>query len=306
MEQIRNNTYFREAKTCIGAYKSHGEALLVDSGLSRRNAREAADALGTCRITAVFNTHGHADHCGGNRFLQEHHRCQVLAPAGEAPFIEDTTLEATYLFGSGPPPSFRNRFLCAEPSTVQQRIRPGGPAGPVPVPFAPGGRDAGLRAIGLPGHSPDMMGLLTPDGILFLGDALVEETLVERHPLLYTYQPARHRQALETLRNAPAKGYVLAHGGFRTGIGALIDLNLASLDRLSGEILTLLHRQGPLSPEGLHEAILDRFGIQETVTTYAINRTVLMAHLSDLCERERADLRVGNGQLLFRAARPPG
>ena len=58
MERIRHNTYFREGKTCIGAYQCEGAVLLVDSGLSGRAAGEAADSLGSGQIRAVFNTHG--------------------------------------------------------------------------------------------------------------------------------------------------------------------------------------------------------------------------------------------------------
>jgi glyoxylase-like metal-dependent hydrolase (beta-lactamase superfamily II) len=77
----------------IVAVVGHGEALVVDTRSTMRQAREILDdlrAIGSPRVVAVVNTHGHFDHAFGNRAFRPapiwgHERCAVmLGPAGQA------------------------------------------------------------------------------------------------------------------------------------------------------------------------------------------------------------------------------
>lgn len=57
----------------VGAYSflvaGNRQALLIDTGMSSKNIREYAQSLTNVPLTAAVNTHGHADHTGGNRFF---------------------------------------------------------------------------------------------------------------------------------------------------------------------------------------------------------------------------------------------
>ena len=58
------------------------DVCLIDSGNDKdagRRIRQVLDANGW-HLTAIYNTHAHADHIGGNRYLQGQTGCRVYAP----------------------------------------------------------------------------------------------------------------------------------------------------------------------------------------------------------------------------------
>src|ERR1700693_3558955 len=70
----------------IGARLDRGEPLVVDTRSSHRQAAEIQvdlKALGAPRVTTIVNTHGHYDHCFGNRpfrpaVIWGHERCVTM------------------------------------------------------------------------------------------------------------------------------------------------------------------------------------------------------------------------------------
>jgi glyoxylase-like metal-dependent hydrolase (beta-lactamase superfamily II) len=85
----------------IVAIVDRGEALVVDTRSTYRQAREILDdlrALGAPRVAAVVNTHGHYDHAFGNRVFRPvpiwgHERAvAMLGPAGGQHELATTSL----------------------------------------------------------------------------------------------------------------------------------------------------------------------------------------------------------------------
>jgi glyoxylase-like metal-dependent hydrolase (beta-lactamase superfamily II) len=79
------------------------QAVVIDTGGDKdsgRRVKGACDALGVT-LTAILNTHAHADHYGGNDFLVRNLSVPVHAPPFEASIIENPYLEPVYLF-NGP------------------------------------------------------------------------------------------------------------------------------------------------------------------------------------------------------------
>ena len=71
--QAGENTFYIDSPTKLGVYRIPQGAYLVDSGNSKdagKRARQILDANGW-PLLGVLNTHSHADHIGGNRFLQD-------------------------------------------------------------------------------------------------------------------------------------------------------------------------------------------------------------------------------------------
>jgi hydroxyacylglutathione hydrolase len=62
-----------------------GETACIDTPDAEAYLREAAAKR--WRITAIWNTHWHPDHAGGNEAIKAATRCQVIAPAADAPKI---------------------------------------------------------------------------------------------------------------------------------------------------------------------------------------------------------------------------
>ena len=72
LEQIAGPAHYVAGRVNIGVILGDGQAAFVDSGLDESTARKAAQAVEQrgLTLTAILNTHAHADHCGGNAFLR--------------------------------------------------------------------------------------------------------------------------------------------------------------------------------------------------------------------------------------------
>lgn len=73
---------------------------------------------------AIVNTHSHADHCGGNRYIKERTGATIYASEIESAIIQYPLLEPLYLFsGASPLRDLRNKFLMAQSSSVDHVIK---------------------------------------------------------------------------------------------------------------------------------------------------------------------------------------
>ena len=81
--QVKGNTYYKPGFAKIGVVRMVGDkAVLIDSGADENSGRLVLEAL-TDRgwtLDAIYNTHSHADHIGGNAYLQQQTGCRIYAP----------------------------------------------------------------------------------------------------------------------------------------------------------------------------------------------------------------------------------
>ncbi len=83
----------------------------------------------------------------------------------------------------------------------------------------------------------NMHGIITPDNIAFLGDALLGHNFLDKHGLMFSYDIKAHLESFKYLETVEADGFILAHGGFVADITELIKLNRKSLEDISSAIL---------------------------------------------------------------------
>lgn len=139
-----------------------GRALVVDPALDVDFYVQQARELGT-EIEAVFDTHLHADHISGARALADATGARLLLPAA--------TLERGVAYAER-----------ATPLADGESLELGG---------------LELRALGLPGHTTDMTGLLVGGRALVSGDSLFAEGIAR--PDLQRRDPAGARAMARTL-----------------------------------------------------------------------------------------------------------
>ena len=67
-------TYYMDCPAKVGFYLTgENEVVAIDSGSDKdagKKVKKILDANGW-RLAAIYNTHSHADHIGGSRYLQE-------------------------------------------------------------------------------------------------------------------------------------------------------------------------------------------------------------------------------------------
>lgn len=293
MQHLIGNSFYFHSQSTIGGYKSGNELILFDTGNDDSSIRKAIREFENISVIGVFNTHSHADHCGGNAYLAKQFGMPIFAPELEKSFIENPILEPTYLFSASPPSSLQNKFLMAKPSVVTNTIYD---ETPIDIEF----KDECIKIlpISLKGHSPNQFAYITPDLIAYLGDALISTEMIQKHPLIFTFDVGEHIKSLNKLRAVEAKGYVIAHGGYFNQINDMIDSNLEALMNTQEIILTATKKE-KLSFDALHKKIAFTYKLTENLSQNLLNRSVIHAHVKYLLDLDFITPEINQGILYF-------
>ena len=176
--QVTEKVFYIQSPAKIGlVLTGESEVCLIDSGNDKdagKKIRKILNARGWT-LKAIYNTHSHADHIGGNRFLQDQTGCRIYAPGIECDFTGHPILEPMGLYGGNPPRDLRHKFLMAQESEV--------------LPMTEEVLPDGWEMIHLPGHSFDMVGFRVPGDIVFLADCLSSQATLDKYQIGYLYDP---------------------------------------------------------------------------------------------------------------------
>ena len=162
--QVSEQSYYIQSPAKIGLVKlNEQDVCLIDSGNDKEAGKKVKRILDEngWHLTAIYNTHSNADHIGGNKYLQGQTGCKVYAPGIECAFTRHPVLEPSFLYGGCPCKELRHKFLMAQKSDAQELTQE----------FIP----KGFEIIPLPGHFFDMVGLRTPDDIVYPGGLSVQQ-----------------------------------------------------------------------------------------------------------------------------------
>ena len=236
MKKISERVYYIPNPANIGVVKD-GEksAILIDSGLDDDTGKKVLRLLEENGLVpkAIINTHSHADHCGGNKYIKEKTGARIYAPEVESAIIQYPSLEPLYLFsGANPLKDLQNKFLMAQPSNVDYVIK----KGERKLRFD----EIELGIVPLPGHAPNQIGV-EADEVLFCTDSLFSEDVIKRHKIPFYADIDRTRETLKFLRDSQYKFYVPSHAEPRESLTELVDANLEAIEGVERYILEGFH-----------------------------------------------------------------
>jgi len=282
LRHLAGKTYAIESKfASLGVYLLDDRCcLLIDSGQSAAQAREVLRIFHEqdWEVHAIFNTHGHADHCGGNRFLQENTGCQIYATAIEAAFIENPLLLPYAVYSAFPPKLLMGKFFMPQPSRVTHRVE----AGSI---FIKGSR---FEAVALSGHSLGQMGLITPDGVFFTGDSLISPQILQALPCVFLADVDQQLSTLKRISSGSYKSLYLSHGGLAENAQYTISLNY---EILMNNLITVENIiQVPQSLEGVVSEFATRQGFEANRNHYFRLSNAISAILAYLVNQGQASM----------------
>ncbi len=296
LQKIKGNSYFYSGRLSIGVYLDNKSksAILVDSGIDKDTAKKVdklVDSLGYT-IGAIINTHSHADHCGGNKFIQDAHpEINIYSTEFERHFIENPFLEP-FCFCSGAVPykELRNKLLEAEPSVISNVI-----------PYNDSIINIGnvqFNIVTLPGHTNGMIGVISPDKVFYCGDAIFGNETLDKHGVLFYTDIEKSKESLEKLRNYNECVYLLYHGGIVKNIESLINEHLSKLEDTEDFIREII-RKSPITLDNLTHEVMNKYGVAQNVIQYTLTQTCIKSYISNLQRKGLVSLIVKEGLLKF-------
>ncbi len=286
--KITDACFYVESPARIGVVKtSENEVCLIDAGGDKdagKKVKRLLDERGWS-LKAIYNTHSHADHVGGNAFLTEKTGCRVYAPGIERDFIRHPILEPAFLYGAFPPDELRHKFLMAQPSDALELTLDATPDG--------------WRIIPLPGHFFDMVGYRTPDDVVFLADCLSSERTLEKYRISFLVDVAAYLDTLERVKTMSARLFVPAHAEPTDDIAPLAQKNIDKVNENADLIVDIC--RGGAGTDAILKRMFDDAGLTLNAEQYALTGSSLRSYLTYLKNDGRVELRFEDNLPVWRA-----
>lgn len=294
--QVVGSSYAWSGKYAVGAYlhKETREAYLIDSGPNQKTA-ELLDREITnkgFKIAAIIHTHGHMVNTGGSAYFKKRYpklRCYAS---------QLTT------------PIMNNPSLLAHQSPISQLLHidkdEAGSPGSTPVitdtiPFQDGVLEINgisFTVHALPGHFLGMIGIQTPDKVLYCADALFGSSTLSKQRLLYFTEPDEAKKTMEKLRKIQAAQYVLYHGGVYKGISELIEENLSRMDDVYHDVLRLAEQKWQ-TIESITQRVISKYELENTEKQYELAYIITQSYAKLLLKEGKISRIIKNGILYF-------
>lgn len=267
--KVSDRCYYIECPSRIGIYKITDSAVaLIDSGNSKEMGKKIRKILDTngWELRAIYNTHSHGDHTGANNYLQKLTGCKVYARGIECDFTNHTILGPAHLYGALPPKDIVRGFLYAEPcicENITDDVMP-----------------EGLEFVDLSGHSFDMVGFRSSDGVYYLGDSVLNKEVLEKYGITFLHDVDAHVKTLTMLKEAEGKMFIPSHAVPCENICELADFNLRKVLEVRDKILDLCAH--PISFESLLKKLFDEYSKQLNFDQYALIGSTVRSYLASL------------------------
>ena len=274
--KVSDHCFYIQSPTRIGVVKTgQDQVCLIDSGNDKdagKRIKKILDSEGWS-LQAVYNTHSHADHIGGNQYLQKQTGCPVYACGMERDFARHPILEPSYLFGAFPPKDLKHKFLMAQESDAALLTEE----------YLPDG----MKLIPLPGHSWDMAGFRTADGIVYLADCLSSIATLEKYQISFLVDVQSYLDTLEMIQGMDAELFIPAHADPAEDIKPLAQYNIHKVYEIADAILQIC--AVPVTFDTLLKKLFDQYALTMSFEQYALVGSTVRSYLTWLKDQGRLE-----------------
>lgn len=278
IHNIIGNTYYFETKySYIPFYKlNDNDIVMLDSGYYGTDEVIIEQLISeyNYNVVAVICSHGHLDHVGNNFWLQEKYNTEIIMSDYESRFCESVyglkSFHLTiYLKGAD------KRFESI-PFKADRKITDSDEFIDI----------SGYRfeVVQLPGHTNFHMGIITPDGVFYVGDTLLSSDAIKENKLSFATNILIDINSKEKIRNIKCDKYVLAHKGVydESNINELIDQNLLFYEEQMQSILDVIKEH--MSFDEIFKELAKKLAISKNVLSYVSTERILKNFINYLLE----------------------
>lgn len=286
--QVGEKSYYIDCPAKIGVYQVTENAVyLIDSGSDKDAGRRIRKILDEhhWQLLGILNTHSHADHIGGNHYLQQQTGCKVYSSGIEKCFIEYPILEPSFLYGGYPCKELHHKFLLAAESKVEN--------------FSDDSFPKEIEIIPLQGHFFDMVGFRTPDDVVYLADCLSSKETLDKYKIVFLYDVEKYLNTLERIKTLKAKIFVPAHAPVTDNIAELAKYNICKVNETANHILELCKQS--ICFENILQKLFDDFELKMNFEQYVLVGSTVRSYLAWLKDTKKVDACFEKNKLIWKA-----
>lgn len=291
--QLGKNSFCIDCPAKVGVFRmADGRAVLIDAGSSASVGRRILRILRENGMppAIVIDTHGHADHTGGNIVMMDDGGCRVYAPEIELAYIREPTLGIGAMYGGNTPRVMQTHLLCGEAHCVQALEY----ATDIP-------REIGM--LPLCGHTPGMIGVQTIDDVFFLADSIASQKTLDKYHIVLMWNTVLYKRTLSAMRNlAQVKGgiFVPSHTEILDSAALLnlISYNETILEMQQGILLSICRRGADFNE--VFGRVCEDLHIDLDMTQYLIVGSTVRAMLSGLADEDLIEVTLEGPRVIYR------
>ncbi|MFC2330726.1 MAG: MBL fold metallo-hydrolase [Treponema sp.] len=308
-QKLFDSVYFIPGSTNIGIILDYParktelcDVYIVDSGRGKDDAdiilRELSELFPDENyiLKAVINTHSHADHSGGNAYLQEKAGCKIWCSEGEAAGLQNPLIQSSVEWGGNPIEELKTEFYLPKKCKTDKFI-----SEDLTDLLKNGGK---IQYVPLPGHYFDMFGILYTDSaghrVLFAGDGFFGRQFLFKYWIPYIFDVGKEFETLDKLSKFKADYYIPSHGDALTRIEETVEENQIALLSTEICIMGILNKES-LTFEELLKRVADKNGINMKAAQIILIGSTLRAYLVYLRESGKADFYVEGNKMFWKS-----
>lgn len=281
--KVNDEIYYVNCPSRVGVVKiADNEVFLVDSGSSKdaiKKIKKNIDDMGFS-IKYVVNTHSHADHISGNKYLQENFGINIYGHGIDKYFINEPNLESMFLYGASPYNALKNHFLLA-PKSICDDI----PSNILDFSF-----------MELSGHSFSDIVIKCGD-IWFIGDIVFNEEAVLKYHVPFIFNVGNYLKSLEKLRNLDGSLFIPSHGPIIANVNEVVDFNIKVIKDIVKLILDFCDVYH--TTEEIFDYILSFYKISNDYNQSVLVASTIRSFLSYLVDESMLKIEFLNNRLCY-------
>lgn len=287
IKRAGENTYYIDFPTCVGIYKTGPDTVnVIDTG---SDPKMGARILKLTRekgwkITAIFNTHCHSDHVGGNAEIQRETGCKIYCPDMDLGAVKHPLLNQVMLSGCYPAKDLDRRMYLAEKSQAE-------PLTEVVLP-------KGLEFFPLKGHSMGMVGFKTCDNVYFLADSVVAPEVFETYPVTYLISVFDYLETLDFLDTLKGSLYLPSHVKATDNIKPIVEANRKNVLGVIDEMLE--YCKNPRSFDDIIDYFFSESTLKFNFSNYSLIGSTLRSFVTCLQRREKMEIYCEGNRVLVK------
>ena len=285
--KVTDHCYYIESPSKVGIYKRNDtDVYLIDSGSDKNSAKKT---LKICSeqgfiIKGIINTHAHADHIGGNAYIQEKTGCDIFCSTIDRPFIEHPIINPLHIYGGYIPQEMEHKFFLAKESVTKDISSTDFPSE--------------LKTYDISGHSLGMIAIVTPDNVAFVGDIVSSEEIIKKYGITYLLDIKKHLESLTFVENMSADKFIMSHVETVDDIKPLIKLNRDKLYEICDMILAMLKE--PLTFEVLLQKLFYHYELKMSIRQHSLVGSTVRSYLSYLKNEGKVDVIIDDNLILWK------